>query len=163
MMRTLSKGTRLPQTANCFQRYCGQRPVPWKTSLSSEYISLPPNDVLEDMLQFLRVLFILGHERLIQVKVVVAVIENLEQIFLELIRTHSFEQSSEFKEIAAFRRQKFSIFPAEVLIHPVFDQDFSIREMSGVVVHTPEKIECFSALSREGRKRIQPANPGRAS
>ena len=126
LMRTLSKGTRLPQTANCFQRYCGQRPVPWKTSLSSEYISLPPNDVLEDMRQFLHVLLILGHKRLVQVKVVVAVIENLEQIFLELIRTHSFEQSSEFKEIAAFRRQKFSVFPAEVLIHPVLDQDFSI-------------------------------------
>ena len=78
LLRIFSKGAWFPQTANCVQLYCGQHPVPWNMSCSSAYILSPPQKLLENTLQLLRILLVLGHKRLIQVIVVVAVIENLE-------------------------------------------------------------------------------------
>ena len=111
LLRIFSKGARFPQTANCVQLYRGQHPVPRNMSCSSAYILSPPQKLLEDTFQFHRILLVLGHERLIQVVVVVAGIENLKQIFLAPIRTHSFEQPPEFKERITFRMSEILCLP----------------------------------------------------
>ena len=85
------------------------------------FIVVHLQNILENMLQFLRVFFVLGHEGLIQVVIVVAVIENLKQILLYLLRTQSTKQPAQFQQRGTFRSQKFPVFPLEILVHPVLN------------------------------------------
>ena len=112
----------------------------------------------KELFQRRHVAHILRQKGFIQIIVIVAVVEDLEQAGLVLVEVDALKQTAQLRHYGSLSGHDRAALFGKILMEPVLHQHLAVGEMGGVAVHALEYLKGFPPLAWAREKRVDPAH-----